>query len=285
MRYAILIINHVSPKQTRRLIERLNNDYFDFYLHIDKNTDIKPYQELKQLHNVFFIKKRVNVKPGGYSALKTNMTGLTQIIKSGIKYHSVTLLNGSDYPTKRADEICEFLNAHKGNQFIAYDEEWSKDIEDKTNKYFLTDYNIPCKAFLERFLNSFLNKTPLPKNLNVVGKSAYWTITLNCAQYILAYIQRNRLYSSLKFVHDSDKFIFQSIIMSSPYRDEAINNNYHYSDCSTCTAERKTLTVKDFNKIIFSDSIFAGHFNVDVDKEILDMIDRANEIKITYSAE
>lgn len=283
MRYAILIINHVSPKQTRRLIERLNNDYFDFYLHIDKKTDIKPYRELKQLHNVFFIKNRVKVTPGGYSALKANITGLAQIIKSEIKYHYVMLLNGTDYPTKRADEICEFLNAHKGTQFIAFDKDWSNTITSKTDKYFLTDYNIPCKDLLERILNSLLVKTPLPKNLNLIGKSAYWTITLNCAQYILAYIERNQLYNTLKFTRDSDKYVFQSIIMNSPFRDETINNTYHYADSGSCDTERKTLRVQDFNKIIFSDSIFAGDFDIDVDKEILDMLDRANEIKIVYS--
>ncbi|WCT11898.1 beta-1,6-N-acetylglucosaminyltransferase [Mucilaginibacter jinjuensis] len=285
MRYALLIINHVSPKQTQRLIERLNNDYFDFYIQLDKKTDAKPYEKLKDIRNVFFINKRVNVHPGGYSALKATMTGLSQIIKSEIKYHSISLVNGSDYPTKRADEICDFLNINKGKQLIAFDEDWSTSIPEKINKYYLADYNFNGKQFFEKLFNKFLGKPEIPKMLKFAGKSAYWTITPNCATYILAYIERLELDSFLKYTLGSDEFIFQSIIMNSPYHEEVINNNYRYRDQTEDGKGVKTLTAKDFNKIIFADSIFAGKFDIEVDAEILDMIDKANQIKISYRSQ
>lgn len=285
MRYALLIINHVSPKQTHRLIERLNNDYFDFYIQLDKKADIRPYEKLKDIRNVFFINKRVNVHPGGYSALKATMTGLSQIIKSEIKYHSISLINGSDYPTKRADEICDFLNINRGKQLIAFDEAWSESIPGKINKYYLVDYNFSGKNFVEKLFNKISGKPEIPKMLKFVGKSAYWTITPNCATYILAYIERLELDSFLKYTLGSDEFIIQSIIMNSPYHEEVINNNYRYSDKLEDGSGLKTLTARDFNRIIFSDSIFAGKFDLDTDSEILDMIDKANQIKISYRSQ
>jgi hypothetical protein len=285
MRYALLIINHVSSRQTQRLIERLNNDYFDFYIQFDKKVDIKPYERLKNIRNVFFINKKVNVHPGGYTALKATMIGLCQIIKSEIKYHSISLINGSDYPTKRADEICDFLNINKGKQLIAFDEVWSTSIPEKINKYHLLDYNFTGKQFVEKLFNRILGKPEIPKMLKFVGKSAYWTITPNCATYILAYIERLELDRFLKYTMGSDEFIFQSVIMNSPYREEVINNNYRYTDVLEDRSGVKTLTAKDFNKIIFSDSIFAGKFDIEADAEILDMIDRANQIKISYRSQ
>jgi hypothetical protein len=282
MRYALLIINHVSPRQTKRLIDRLNNDYFDFYIQLDKKTDLKNYEQLGDIHNVFFVKRRIRVTPGGYSALKANMAGLSQIIESQIKYHSITIVNGSDYPTKRADEICDFLNINKGKQLIAYDEDWSHTIPEKINRYHLTDYSFTGKHLAERILNKISAKPDVPRVLKFIGKSAYWTITPNCAVYILAYIERLELDSFLKYTLGSDEFIFQSIIMNSPYREEVVNSNYRYTDQAAEDTEPKVLTVKDFNKIIFSDSIFAGKFDIDIDAEILDMIDKANQIKISY---
>jgi len=285
MRYALLIINHVSPRQTKRLIDRLNNDYFDFYIQLDKKTDTKSYQQLKDIRNVIFINKRVNVRPGGYTALKATMAGLSEIINSETKYHSISLINGSDYPTKRADEICDFLNINKGKQLIAYDEEWSASIPEKINKHYLVDYNFKGKPFAEKLFNKVWGKPEIPKMLKFVGKSAYWTITPNCATYILAYIERLELESFLKYTLGSDEFIFQSIIMNSPYHEEVVNNNYRYMDLLEDGLGIKTLTAKDFNKIIFSDSIFAGKFDIETDAEILDMIDKANQIRISYRSQ
>ncbi|OKS88479.1 beta-1,6-N-acetylglucosaminyltransferase [Mucilaginibacter polytrichastri] len=285
MRYALLIINHVSPLQTKRLIERLNNDYFDFYIQLDKKTDLKSYAILKDIRNVIFIGKRITVTPGGYSALKANLAGLSQIIESEIRYHSISLISGSDYPTKRADEICDFLNIYKGKQLIAYDESWSQNIPEKISKYYLTDYHFTGKQFAERLLNKISGKPEIPKMLKFIGKSAYWTITPNCATYVLAYIDRLELDSFLKFTNGSDEFVFQSIIMNSPYHEEVVNSNYRYTEPASDSITSKTLTVKDFNKIIFSDSIFAGKFDITVDYEILDMIDKANQIKILYRSQ
>lgn len=282
MSYALLIINHVSPRQTQRLIDRLNNGYFHFYIQFNNKTEAKAYERLKDIRNVFFINKMVQVRPGGYSALKSIMAGLAQITKSEMKYNSISLINGCDYPTKRADEICDFLNINKGKQLIAYDEAWSASIPQKINKYYLADYRFKGKRLAEQLFNKVYGKPEHPKMLKLVGKSAFWTITSNCATYVLAYIERLELDSFLKYTLGSDRFAFQSVIMNSPYREEVINNNYRYTDELEDGAAIKTLTVKDFNKIIFSDSIFAGKFDMDVDTEILDMIDRANQIKISY---
>lgn len=285
MRYALLIINHVSPRQTTRLIERLNNGYFDFYIQLDKKTEAQPYGQLKDIRNVFFINKRVNVHPGGYTALKATMAGLSHIINAEVKYHSISLINGSDYPTKRADEICDFLNIHKGKQLIAYDETWSASIPEKIDKHYLADYSFKGKHYAEKLFNKIYGKPEIPKMLKFVGKSAYWTITPNCATYILAYIERLELESFLKYTLGSNEFIFQSIIMNSPYHEEVVNNNYRYTDLLEDGSGNKTLTAKDFNKIIFSDSIFAGKFDIEIDAEILDMIDKANQIRISYRSQ
>lgn len=53
-RIAILIIAHNRPKQLLRLIESLDIDRFDFFIHIDGKTEISQFSDLMKLDNVIF---------------------------------------------------------------------------------------------------------------------------------------------------------------------------------------------------------------------------------------
>ena len=67
-KYAYLISAYTEPDTLVHLVNSLDNNA-DFFIHIDKKTDLKKFQEpLLGKKNVYFVKDRVKVFWGGVFA-------------------------------------------------------------------------------------------------------------------------------------------------------------------------------------------------------------------------
>lgn len=97
-RIAILIIAHNRPKQLLRLIESLDIDRFDFFIHIDGKTEISQFSDLMKLDNVIFLKKRVRTFLDDFSLVEATMNLLEEALSRNYVYYC--LLSGQDYPIK-----------------------------------------------------------------------------------------------------------------------------------------------------------------------------------------
>ena len=113
MKVACLIITYTSAAQTLRMVNKLSNGQFDFYIHLDKKIPLDTHSALAGLPNVFFITERVDVQWGTFSSIRATVNGLKQIEASGIAYDYVNLMSGQDYPIKSADYILNFSNTPK----------------------------------------------------------------------------------------------------------------------------------------------------------------------------
>src|ERR1700744_2465028 len=120
MKVACLIITYTSAAQTLRMITKMNNGDFDFYIHVDKKVSLDKYSVLFGVPNVYFIHERVDVKWGTFSSIRATVNGIKQIEASTIPYDYVNLASGQDYPIKSADYMINFLEKHNGSQFIHY---------------------------------------------------------------------------------------------------------------------------------------------------------------------
>jgi len=257
----------------------MNNGDFDFYIHLDKKIDLNTHRDLFDIPNVFFIKNRIDVKWAGYTIVKAAFNGIKQIVESGIKYDFINLLSGQDYPVKSPERISEFLQQQAGKQLIKcwdFETEWAEALL-RINKYHLTDTVFKGRYMVQRFINSII-KRKTPFGLKFYGtNSTFWTLTPDCALYVVNYVEsRHHLTRFLKFTWGSDEFVFQTIIMNSPYKDSVVNNNYRYIDWSAGGSRPKTLLTEDYEKIIASDDIFGRKFSIEVDSSILDLIDAEN---------
>ena len=53
-----IILAHKNPIQLSRLINRLDDDHSNFYIHIDKSTDIREFKiNIQKKQNIYFIEK------------------------------------------------------------------------------------------------------------------------------------------------------------------------------------------------------------------------------------
>lgn len=275
MKVACLIITHTSALQVQRFVKKLDNGHFDFYIHVDNKVDVDPYKVLLNMPNVFFAKKRVDVRWAGYSGVKAIFNILEQIEDSGIQYDFLSLHTGQDYPIKSADYIIDFLKQNIGKQFIHYMsfDEWTG-AQGRIDKHHLEDLNIFGKFYIQKLLHLVVPKRKPPKNIKVYGYSAYWTLSMDCALYVAKSVKENpSLERYFKYTFGSDEFVYQTIIMNSHYKDTVVNNNYRYIDWSEGGMNPKFLKTEDFGKLKESDCLFARKFNMEIDKTVLDLID------------
>lgn len=278
MKIACLIITYTSALQTQRLIHKLDNGHFDFYIHVDKKMPLETHSMLFDMPNVFFVKNRVDIKWASYTSITATFNALKQIGASGINYDFVTSISGQDYAIKSADYITDFLQRNIGKQFIHFVafNEWTG-VQRRIDKYHLEDLNILGRFYIQKLLNLLIPKRKPPKNIKVYGYSAFWTLSLDCALYIVKFVEGNpSLKRYFKYTFGSDEFIYQTVIMNSHYRDAVVNNNHRYIDWSEGGMRPKFLKTEDFEKLVESDCLFARKFNIEIDHQILDLIDEHN---------
>jgi hypothetical protein len=278
MTLAYLILAHASPLQLKRLVQKLSNKITDIYIHIDAKANIADFTTIAALPNVYFITKREKVYWGAYSIVQATVNGFEQMMASGKPYDYITLLSGQDYPLKSNAAIVDFFKANTNKaymEFYTVNDVWQEAIP-RLNKYYLTNYPFAGSTKLETLLNKLLPKRQPPKDLVFVGRSQWFSITLNQAKYIVTTLATNhKLRRYFTFTWGSDEFVFQTLLYNSPFKSQMVNNNLRYIDWSAGGASPKTFSMADAPALLETDKLFARKFNEATDVEILNTIDAA----------
>jgi len=276
MRIAHLILTHGKPDQLKRLVQKLTCDGDSVFIHVDLKTPINEYDFFQSYPNVYFVQHRIKVYWGSYRMIQATINACKEIIATGIAFDYVNLLSGQDYPLKSGAYIHRFLEKNPGKAFMEFyriSNEWTEAIP-RLEKYHLANYPFKGAYQLEMFLNFLLPRRKLPGQWVAVGRSQWFTITLQHAQYVIDYLEKHpRVKRFFQFTWGSDEFVFQTVLFNSPHKNEMVNNNLRYIDWSEKKASPKTLTMQDAEMLVQSDKLFARKFNNKIDEEIFNYID------------
>lgn len=276
LRSVFLILVHANSSQLKRLIEKLSVDDATIYLQVDLKVDISLFGEYQNNPNLIFIKNRVKVTWGGYSMVQGMINSFKEIIPSFQNDQYVSVISGQDYPLMQNEEMNQFLTQNPGKAFMEYYpiyEVWKEAIP-RLEKYHLTNFSFPGKYRIESILNKLLPKRTPPKRLNYIGRSQWFTITIEHLKYIVDFMDTNpSIKRFFTFTWGSDEVVFQTILYSSHYKDQMVNNNLRYIDWSQGGASPKILTLSDAEQLKKSGKFFARKFDMTVDSQILDWID------------
>lgn len=275
MKLAHLLLVHKNPLQVKRLINCLNHDDSDIFIHLDLKCDLAEYKNLASTKNVHFIKNRIKVKWGGYSTLQATINGFEEILRNGSVYSHINLLSGQDYPLKDITQIQDFLFKNQDKSFIEYhsiDEEWYNG-RIRIAKYSFGDFEFPGNDMLERFVNFMTPKRKIPLNLKPYGRSNWLTITPVSARYAIDFLNKHpSLKRYFKMMWGSDEVVIQTILLNSSMKDTIINDNLRYIELGE-NAHPKILTSADIDVLINSGKLFARKFDFHTDMTILDYLD------------
>ena len=277
VKIAHLILVHHLPHQVLRLVNSIQHPGADIFIHVDAKSDLKPFEEIFKIKNVYCIDNRTKVYWGTYSIIEATLRSFETVLKQNTDYSYINLLSGSDYPLKPIEEFHSFLETHPGKAFFYYKDilkDWPNGI-DRTKKYFLADYMRKGSFKIAAFINLFLPARKVPHNFKLLGHSQWFTITPQHARYLIDYIASHpevKRYFRLSFA--PDEFMFPTILYSSPLKNTIVNDNLRYIDWSENKNNPKTLTTHDAAQLLKSGKFFARKFDTQQNTTILDYLDK-----------
>jgi hypothetical protein len=274
---------HKEPGQVERLIKKFSLLPFDFYIHIDKKVNARPFEFLGGIPNVHFIQQRIRVRWASYSFLNAVIQSLKEAYLSGISYDYLTVMSGQDYPIKPVSQFYNTLAENKGKNFINFEtgNEWWSHAISRVNQYHFTNFDFRGRYRIQFFLNALLptRKFPLPYKLFGGPRAMCMTITPDCASYIVDFIQKDKkLRRFIRFTWGPDEFVIPTLIMNSDFKETVINDNFYYIDWSGGGSNPKILMVEDYDKLVSSDKMMARKFDIRQDAVILDRLDKVVDL-------
>lgn len=77
-----------------------------------------------------------------------------------------------------------------------------------------------------------------------------------------------------KFSWAPDEFLFQTILLNSPFTSQLINENCHYYKHPPQTPSPKTFLLEDIEDILSSDRLYARKFDMNKEPKLLEEIDK-----------
>lgn len=277
-KHAYLIIAHNNFSQLQVLINLLDDERNDIYLHIDKKShDFSP-KDIKASKSQLFFVKRMNVIWGGHSQIQCEMNLLKN---AGAKhYHYYHLLSGVDLPLKTQDELHRFFNENDGKEFLAFDQaaNESRDFLTRTQYFHLLRnfYGRQQGGFYD-FLKFLEDKSiQIQRKLHLVRpeiiplyKGPNWfSITDNLAQYLLA--NQKLIKKQFHYSLCGDEVFLHSIAMASPYRDNIAYTAMRATDWTR--GNPYTYRQEDVPELLSSRFLFGRKFDENIDPVAINMI-------------
>ena len=283
-KHAYLILCHKNGSQLIRLLQALDDERNDIYIHADKKMQSFSQDELKnavEKSKVYFT-KRVKVTWGGYSTVRAIMILLKESTGNGA-YAYYHLLSGQDLPIKSQDYIHSFFRDNAGREFVKVKTSVATDPkrQEKLAYYrFFQEYARSGKLFSKLFSKAEKVSLSIQKRLNVnrirgkehllYSSSLWFSITHAFANYMLQ--QEKWIEKHFRWTNCPDEVFVQSIIMNSHFRS-LVHTNMRLIDWKRGTKSHPYVYKKeDFDLLNDSDCLFARKFDDAIDSEIIDRV-------------
>ena len=281
-KHAFLIIVHNNFYILNKLIQLLDDNKNDIYLHIDKKVrDYKICDTHKS--KVYFINNRIDVRWGDISLIKCELQLLKEAYNNG-PYQYYHIISGVDLPLKSNKYIHDFFNLNKGKEFVGFVND--KSLETQLYKvryyhFFMRYYrgNNRYLRLILRILRNLILKFEeifhISRNKEYTYmKGANWlSVTNNFVKYLLPW--EKDILSRYRYTECADEFFIQSTLWNSPFRKNIYDINDEYKSCLRKIDRKRgcvyTWENDDFNELISSNYLFARKFD-EKNTEIIDKI-------------
>lgn len=281
MRISYLILADKNPSQISTFINTLDSTNANFFIHINEGSNIESQsllEELKNKDSVFFLKQSHKVNWGGYETIIVTLMLLKECL-SKVKCDYISLHGDEDLPIKNKNEIIEYIKKNKDKEFVNYFEmpvkKWWPDngLERIEYYWFIDEYGFNKSYVLYEEQKSLNMKRKYFSDLKPYGGSQWWTITRECAEFIIDYVNKNTSFCDYyKNTLLPEEGFFQTIVLNSYFKDRVLNNNLRYIDWNSGPQHPRILNLNDYDKLIYSDRLFARKFDTNVDERIIKKI-------------
>lgn len=274
MRLAYIISAYKQPELLLRLVRQLDDEGATFMIHVDRRAEPGAFERVLDgcagMPNVYFL-ARHRCRWGDFGHVRATLKGIAGLLERDVSFDHAILLTGQDYPIKSNERIRGFLARYRGRSFMAH------------FPLPTTEWTNGGLARIERWhvrLRGRHLALPIPRRvpgrLRVFGGSSYWCLTREAVEYVHGFTTSNaRSVDFFKHVDVPDELFFQTILMNSPLAATVVDDDLRYIDWKDPDAgSPSVLGVDDFPELAASSKLFARKFDLEIDAEVLDRIDR-----------
>lgn len=278
---AILIMAHNNLDLLNKLIELLDSDYFDIFLHIDKKSDINESDIYKCRKSNLSFYKEFDVMWADYSMVETEMFLFAEAYKNNYLYYH--LISGVDLPLKSNKDIYEFFNNNYPKEFVHFEVDDVISYKINRIKYYHNVLNTKNNDFGMEYDNDCCKKQArdginrIEKDPNEFRFGANWvSITHELVGYILS--KKDYIEDRFPFTKSPDEAFIQTLVFNSKFKNNLYYDKYdsNYIACMRLVDwERGTpYTWKndDYSELMNSNMMFARKFDENTDKDIINRI-------------
>lgn len=298
MNIAYLISAHTDAPQLARLITALHADA-EFFVHIDRKSDIRPFKEAICAENVHFIENRVDVRWGTLIEVEYQMALIRAAVEFPRHFDRIFFLSGMDYPLWSNEHITRWLEEQGEGEILQgicmnteYIQGQQRDLYTLRRPLFRL-FNNKWNQKLSILCRKVLGTLGLRKRLcfkmgnetwNLYKGSAWWCISEELAQHVL-HIYDNRP-EIRKYFSDSfgqAETLIQTIAFNSPkWARHCILSEGEYPGLDALTPLHyivyepviQVMQAKDFPALMQSGRMFARKFQSGKSEEVIQMIDK-----------
>lgn len=277
MRHVFLFTAYSNIKNMYEVIQLLSGKYSEFIIHIDAKVDISTYEEIEllgQRPDVFIVKERIKVQWGGFSHVRVIIDLMKRAVAQNTSCY-VHLLSDSCFPVKTMQEIYDFVEQNKGNEYIDYEElpskNWAYGGVNRIEHYHMHDLTNLKKSHFLWHLNEKLML--VQKHLGLkrknhlkwqpyYGGSTWWTLSGEAVEYCVDLIDNSPKFEN-QFSHTFcfEESCIQTILMNSRFKDKVQNNNLRHIDWSNRHGNMPAnLDETDYELLVNNEYLFARKF-------------------------
>lgn len=287
MKHAYLIIAHHEFEVLKRLVEALDDERNDIYIHFDKKVDSLPVITADNA-DVYILSNRIDVRWGDISQIASEIALFEEAVKHG-PYSYYHILSGVDMPIRSQDFIHAFFTLHTGKEFIGfYQGDDSAEIDRKVRRYhlfpqhFLTSRglrSLACKVLRFVFLRVQIILGIRRNQQIVFKKGSNWvSVTQGFVRYLLS--EKDQIMDTYKYSFCADEIFLQTLCWNSLFHKNLFNPADDGLGCTRRIGWNGNRVVdwkaEDFDELINSKAVFARKFS----SKHIEVVDRIlNKIK------
>ena len=128
------------------------------------------------------------------------------------------------------------------------------------------------------FSRIYTKKKNFIEGFEPFGGWAWWTLTFDCSKFMLETYRKNpQLKKFFKFSWTPDEMVYQTIIMNSPFKSAVVNDDLReiiFPGNGKEGSHPLIYGINDFEYLNNSPKLFARKLDLNIDKEIFNLIDK-----------
>lgn len=286
MKLAILLLCHKNPEQINKFLEVMKHSQIIFFIHIDKKNNFA--EQIVERDDVYILSDNFcqDIQWGNISMVQATLNLINFALSKKFSFDYFWLCSGQDFPIKPVNKIINFLENKTDNFINLFNSKKSigkYSNYDKRNSLYYPVWimgNSLCQRILKRVyieITGGYNQTYFLKRKNSTKfdfyfGSQWWCLNNKTIKWIITYCKEHtEYYEFYKNCVVPDESFFHTLVLNSPFAQDR-KDYLHYIDWSNSGNSPKTLTIKDFDKIVSSPFLMARKLDFKVDKNLFQII-------------